>query len=229
MSIMKISAIYKIQSVIKPERLYIGSAKNITRRWSIHLYNLRNKLHHSLKLQRHYDKYGEADLVFSILLGCEIVDLISTEQYFLDSFNPYFNNTKKAGSTLGNHHTDETKKKISLKNKGKKRTDDCKFKLHLLKVGKDNHRTGLKHKDETRLKMVIAHQKTKHYLLGLHLPEATKVKISSSHRGKTISEATRNKMRESHKGIKHTEESKKKMSRIKKEMILLKHNKVDVA
>ena len=76
---MKISGIYKIESKIKPERIYIGSAVNISRRWNWHYGALRNGRHHSLKLQRHYDKYGESDLQFIILLGCEKEDLIKIE------------------------------------------------------------------------------------------------------------------------------------------------------
>ena len=35
--IMAVSGIYKIESKIKPERCYIGSAVNINRRWNVHL------------------------------------------------------------------------------------------------------------------------------------------------------------------------------------------------
>jgi group I intron endonuclease len=85
---MRISGIYRIQSKIKSERIYIGSAVDINDRWRCHLKDLRNNKHHSKKLQRHYDKYGEVDLQLSILLGCEKEDLLKTEQYFIDSYNP---------------------------------------------------------------------------------------------------------------------------------------------
>jgi group I intron endonuclease len=98
---MKISGIYQIQSKIKPERIYIGSAININSRWNMHLFRLRKKEHHSIKLQNHYNKYRESDLQFSVLLGCDKGDLIKIEQYFIDSYNPWFNIAKKAGSALG--------------------------------------------------------------------------------------------------------------------------------
>jgi group I intron endonuclease len=98
---MKLSGIYKIQSIIKPERIYVGSSKCISQRWHYHLLDLRKNKHHSKKLQRHYNKYGESDIQFSVLLGCEIIDLLKTEQYFLDSYKPYFNNSLTAGSNLG--------------------------------------------------------------------------------------------------------------------------------
>ena len=67
---MKISGIYQIQSIIKPERIYVGSGINIYQRWTQHKRELRQNKHHSIKLQRHYDKYGESDLVFIIIEPC---------------------------------------------------------------------------------------------------------------------------------------------------------------
>jgi len=118
---MKICGIYRIQSKVKPERCYIGSAKNINKRWWNHLYFLRKNEHHSLILQRHFNKYGEADLQFSILLGCEKHDLISIEQYFIDTYNPYFNINRVAGRSggmTGKQHTEATKLKQSKAHKG---------------------------------------------------------------------------------------------------------------
>jgi len=129
----KQSGIYKIQSKCKPYRIYIGSTYDIPKRWKAHLCALKRKGHHSTKLQRHYNKYGIVDLQFSILLTCEIGDLLKTEQYFIDCYNPYFNECQVAGSVLGRkaslstiekmkqrrgnknpffgkHHTEETKK-----------------------------------------------------------------------------------------------------------------------
>jgi len=116
---MKISGIYQIQSKLKPERIYIGSAVDIHNRWRRHLWYLRNNNHHSSKLQRHFNKYGKSDLIFSIIIGCDKEDLISTEQYFLDIKNPFFNTCKIAGNTHGIKYSEETKKKLSILKKGK--------------------------------------------------------------------------------------------------------------
>jgi hypothetical protein len=40
---MKISGIYKIQSIVKPERIYIGSANNINKRRTNHLHKWKYK------------------------------------------------------------------------------------------------------------------------------------------------------------------------------------------
>lgn len=116
---MKTSGIYKIQSIANPDRCYIGSASVIKNRWSYHINALRSNGHCNKKLQNHFNKYGESDLVFSVLLGCEKQLLIPNEQFFIDSYNPYFNICKTAGNVLGRICSDETKKKISESNMGR--------------------------------------------------------------------------------------------------------------
>ena len=132
--------IYKIQSIIKPERYYIGSAINIGSRLKTHFKALRNNLHHSDKLQNHYNKYGAEDLQLFILLECNKEELLKEEQYFIDSLTPYFNICRVAGSPLGVIRSEETKKKLSesLKgrtspNKGRKLTEEHKEKISISK------------------------------------------------------------------------------------------------
>ena len=109
---MKISGIYKIQSTVNSERVYIGSAVNISRRWILHLFDLRHNKHHSPKLQNHFNKYGESDLVFIIVEPCLPEFLIGREQFYIDTLNPFFNIVKTAGSILGYKHSVQTIKKM---------------------------------------------------------------------------------------------------------------------
>jgi group I intron endonuclease len=86
----------------------------------LHLSRLRRNKHSNYKLQNHFNKYGESDLQFSVLLGCPREDLIKIEQYFIDSYKPHFNIALFAGSpNLGSKMSDEHKKKISDSLKGK--------------------------------------------------------------------------------------------------------------
>lgn len=192
---MKISGIYKIQSKIKPERIYIGSAINIGKRWVMHLSHLRRNIHHSKKLQRHFNKYGEVDFDFVILLGCDKEDLIKTEQYFIDSYKPYFNNCQFAYSKLGQKASDETKKKISESNKGKhsfKHSDEWNRNNSESRKGKPAWNKGIK---------------------GNRLSEETKKKMSESRIGHVISEETRLKISKANKGYKNTPEQKEAQSK----------------
>lgn len=139
---MKLSGIYKIQSKIKPERIYIGSSANIHKRWGQHLLALRHNRHSNAKLQHHFNKYGKVDLVFSILIGCDEQDLICTEQFYIDVHNPFFNICKVAGCTRGRIISDETKRKIGDAKKGNKYS-----------VGRVSWIKGKSHSDATKQKM----------------------------------------------------------------------------
>lgn len=137
-----ISGIYKIQSLSNPNKIYIGSAIDFARRKRQHLHLLRKKLHHSPKIQNHYNKYGEDDLVFNIITICFSEQLIATEQYYIDSLCPWFNCSPIAGSSLGIKRSKETKKRIATSskgrvpwNKGKKMSKEYCMKLSKIHTG----------------------------------------------------------------------------------------------
>lgn len=120
---MKQSVIYKIESVLNPNKIYIGSAAYFSNRKSRHLQDLRLNKHPNRKLQNHYNKYGENDLIFSVIEPCFPQFLTIREQYYIDTLNPWFNICKIAGNTLGRECSEETKRKMSGRipwNKGKK-------------------------------------------------------------------------------------------------------------
>jgi len=205
------TGIYQIQSKIKPNRIYIGSSINVKYRWQIHLNCLRKNKHHSIKLQRHYNKYGEADLQFSVLLGCPKDGLISNEQFFLDIYKPYFNLCPNAGSKLGSKSSEETKKKISEShkgcvtwNKGKYLSETTKRKMSEVKKGK--HLS-----EETKRRMSECKKGNKNWLKRV-FTEETKRKISESKKGKINSKEHRKKISEALKGRRLSESTKQKMS-----------------
>jgi len=94
--------------------------------------------------------------------------------------------------------TEETRRKISLSNMGKKTSDETKHKQSLAHKGK-------KLKEETRLKM-SAFQKQK------KLREETKQKIRLANIGNKFSEEAKLKMSIAKKGKKASEETKLKMA-----------------
>ena len=126
--------IYQIMSRAT-NRIYIGSSADITKRWNIHRSELKLNKHHSIILQRHANKYGLDDLVFSIVEECSEDILISREQYYLDSLTPYFNIRKTADSNKGIKRTEETKRKLRAFNLGKKMSDETKAKMALRMKG----------------------------------------------------------------------------------------------
>ena len=107
------SGIYKISNIVN-KHCYIGSAVNIEGRWRTHKSTLKKGTHHSLYLQRAWDKYGENNFEFSILEKCEDVNLIEREQFYFEEINPEYNICKIAGSCLGIKFSDESNLKKSL-------------------------------------------------------------------------------------------------------------------
>jgi len=129
---MKICGIYQIQSKIKPERIYIGSAINIRKRWIFHLWNLKKNIHNNQKLQRHYNKYGESDLVFIIVELCFPEFLTAREQYYINKLKPYFNICKIAGNPmLGRNHSEKTKEKLRIASTGRHHSEETKKNLRV--------------------------------------------------------------------------------------------------
>lgn len=123
---MNNSGIYQILNTVNNKR-YIGSSVNIKKRWWEHRNQLRNNKHHSVTLQRAFNKYGEEAFKFEVL---QLVDdpnhLLAYEQSFLDYFKSYkkelgYNVCSIAGNTLGRKHSEESKHKMSeaRRNSGK--------------------------------------------------------------------------------------------------------------
>lgn len=146
---MRAPGIYKIQSICKPDRIYVGSAKDIhLRRW-VHFNELRKNIHINKKLQNHYNKYGEGDLVFSIITCCDADDRLALEQFYLDAFRPYFNICMVAGNTAGRIFSDESRLKMKkaatgrqIRPKGSKLTEEHKRKISEAMRGEKNHQYG---------------------------------------------------------------------------------------
>lgn len=115
---MKISGVYVILNKIN-KKIYIGSACNINTRWNTHKFSLRKGKHHSIYLQRSFDKYGEDAFLFYILEECNKENLIKNEQFYIDLLDPEYNISKNAGSCLGVKGTPESNKKKSDNNKFK--------------------------------------------------------------------------------------------------------------
>lgn len=114
------NVIYKIENLVNGH-IYIGSAKDYYNRMRLHRHYLRKGKHHSVYLQRAFNKYGEEYLLFSILEFCDNESvLIEREQYHIDSLTPQYNICKKANSRLGSKLTKAQSERLSISRKGRK-------------------------------------------------------------------------------------------------------------
>jgi group I intron endonuclease len=99
------SGIYGIRNKVT-EKYYIGSTRDFSKRWSEHKYHLKRGTHHSIKLQRSYDKHGVDSFEFSILKEVEDLDqLQDVEEEFIQLYQSWLNgyNVLKRGAKLGEY------------------------------------------------------------------------------------------------------------------------------
>lgn len=69
------------------DRSYIGQSTNIKNRLKYHRTELRKGRHYNPKLQRAYNKYGESNMVLSIVETCAIEQLDDKEMYYISVYN----------------------------------------------------------------------------------------------------------------------------------------------
>lgn len=87
---MKKCGVYKILN-IKTGDFYIGQSKNISARRGQHFSSLRNNIHVNNHLQAAWNKYGEGNFIFSVILLCENYELNYYEQALIDFYRPTYN------------------------------------------------------------------------------------------------------------------------------------------
>ena len=77
---MKVSGVYIITNT-NNFKVYIGSSHDIRYRWSRHKRDVNDNVHHSLALQRAWDKYGEDTFDFNVIELCSIDSLINKNSF----------------------------------------------------------------------------------------------------------------------------------------------------
>jgi len=235
---MKICGIYKITNIVN-NKVMIGQSKDITLRWRNYKTQLKYNKWHNLHLQRAWNKYGEQNFKFEVILECPIETLDKEEIRLIEEYNSrndkYGYNIKEGGDRHA--HSEETKRRISEKHKGKVLSPEHRAKLCLARrkritsaETKEKISQSSKGKivsEETRLKLSIANkgkqilfseeQKAKLVARLKNPSKETREKMSVSHIGKVQSEEAKQKNRLAHLNKPKSEEFKQK---IKKSWIL---------
>jgi group I intron endonuclease len=184
------SGVYCITNKVNG-RKYYGSSVNIHKRWREHRSALRNGKHENPHLQHAWIKYGEDAFDFGVVGYCEEEYLLDMEQVYLDSNPNGYNICPLARSRIGKPVSEETRRKIGEKSKGRKHSEESRQKM------RDSHRInkcniGRKHSQESIAKMRKAKQ-------GKVFTLEHRRKIAESQIGRKHSEETRSKMSESQK------------------------------
>jgi group I intron endonuclease len=165
--------IYKITNKIDA-KFYIGSSINITNRWKSHIKLLNNNMHHSRYFQNAWNKYGKDNFIFERIENVKDKSkLLDREQYYLDTLTPFsnldrgYNINPTAGSNLGVKYSEASKKKMSewvRTPEMKKKMSDARVGIKLSKETKEKLRTintGKIHSDATKEKMSLSHKDKK--------------------------------------------------------------------
>lgn len=182
------SGIYRI-TCTPTGKFYIGSAKNLRRRFRDHFSYLQRNAHGNSKLQRAWNKHGPDAFLFEVLEYILLPELlIAREQYWLDKTQAVkkgFNLSPTADSRLGYTFSAESREKMRLSH-----------------IGKPNNRLGSKASPETLARMSAARKGKPSTFLGKKHTPQSREKTSKSKRGKP----------NPHPGIPRTPESRAKIA-----------------
>lgn len=161
--------IYAIKNKIN-HKMYIGMTNNYKKRIEYHLYELRHNKHHSKKLQRAFNKYGEDNFEFCILLEVNKMEgLELKEKEYIKEYDTYNNgyNCSEGGEKSPNYKQPENTRIALLKrNKGNtyslgmKMPQSAKDKISKNNSGKNNGMFGKKHTKEELKKMSFVAKQT---------------------------------------------------------------------
>lgn len=116
------SGIYIIINRIT-KKCYIGSSLDIKGRLRDHKKSLNDKNHHSILLQRSWNKHGEDNFKFEVVEYCPLNLLLEREQYWMDFYDVCntdkgYNIAPKAGNNQGIKRSVEWVEKMRKAKKG---------------------------------------------------------------------------------------------------------------
>lgn len=165
--------IYKFTNKFN-RKIYIGRSLDIEKRYLEHTkycINDGNYFHNALK------KYGPDNFDFEVLIECPKENLNYWEQFYIKyycSFENGYNQTLGGETTLGYHHTEETREKCRQANIGRHWSEEqhIKFNNYINENG-GGARKGSHHTEEAKEKNRIAH-------LGKKASEETIIKLSNA-------------------------------------------------
>lgn len=155
--------IYLITNTINGMQ-YIGQTVNPEARWKKHLSVARGSYYYRSYFYNAINKYGPDNFTFEVVLECDAEALEEKEQEYIAKYNTLYPNGynltpggkklyKENNPFYKRQHSEETKLKISLKNRGRKHTSEWKEKASERNAGENNPYYGKKHSEEIRSKM----------------------------------------------------------------------------
>lgn len=182
-AIEKRSGVYRLQN-LKNGKFYIGSSRNLYRRFYSHMQMLKDKRHDNLRIKIDCNLHGWESFVFGVVEYCDENIMKEREQYYYDLWSPSYNVWKNVYSANKRTYTYEQLAFFKSYKHGPK--DLQKHSQSLKKAWK--RRKEKYTPEELSKKMADARR-------GILHSEETKLKLSMQRKGKKKSEAWKEKLR----------------------------------
>lgn len=129
------SAVYVIVNV-SSGRKYVGSTKDVERRFKDHVTLLSRGLHHCRHLQRAWDIHGKDYFEFKLVEIVDVDRLTEREQFHLSAASLVYNASRfVVRPMLGRKMSDETKAKLRACNIGRKHSVQTKQRMSAARKG----------------------------------------------------------------------------------------------
>lgn len=161
---------------------YVGSSINIVRRWGAHRRALAKGNHHCERLQRAFNKYGDASFIFAVTEMAPANELIEAEQRHYRARQGSLANASFVAQSgmFGHNHSDSSRAAMSAARKGKKFSPEWRANMSRAKKGKIPRPPGWHHSAETRAKMSKSSLGSTVGMLGKQHSVETKAKMSDA-------------------------------------------------
>jgi group I intron endonuclease len=180
--------VYRIY-FIGSDKSYIGLSKGFKGRRVQHLRALRQDKHFNIHLQRAFNKYGEDNFRIELLEECDKVELSQKEKHYIEIYDAFENGFNLTTGGENCSLSDDVKKRISDKHKGKIVKDETRQKLRDINLGKmltTEHKNKIK--DSLNNRLIDNEQRKKMSVSASYKrSKETKEKMSQSRRGFKIS------------------------------------------
>lgn len=174
------------------QKVYVGSSKNVNKRFLCHASFLRNGKHHCAHLQSSFDLNGPKAFQFRILAECATrEEAQELEQAMLDIWHADFYNASKRADhlhRLGRPLNEVTKQKIGVKNSGAFRSPEQRKLISdslrkRYQEGMQSPQLGRTHSDEAKAKIRAKRALQAPANLGRVASQETRLKQSLAKKG----------------------------------------------
>lgn len=153
--------VYKVTNLIN-NKIYIGKTTSTLERRKIQHRSDAKKRLYKCVLHDAINKYGESNFSWEIVDRCLFSEsLLELEKYYIRKFHSKipngYNMTDGGEGATGRILSDESRRKMSRAQLGRRHSKECKRKMSLAHRGEKNHFYGKRHTAETKLKMSQRH------------------------------------------------------------------------